>query len=78
MRKLHLKLAVFHEVHVINDKNNKSSFETFEHRRIMWTSKYNKNGTNKFIVKFQVLSLKNVASVKIRSWSKMQKNGKIR
>ena len=78
MRKLHFKLAVFHEVHIVNDKSCKSSFETFEHRRIMWTSKYNKNGTNKFIVKFQVLSFKNVASVKIRSWSKMHENGKIR
>ena len=44
----------------------------------MWTSKYNENGTNKLIVQFEVLSLKNVASVKIRSWSKMHENGKIR
>jgi len=78
MRKFHLKLAVFHEVHVVNDKNSKSSFETSEHRKIMWTSKYHENGTNKLTVKSQVLSSKNVASVIIQSWSKMQKNGKIR
>ena len=78
MREFHLKLAVFHEVHVVNDKNSKSSFETSEHRKIMWTLKYHENGTNKLLGKSQVLSLKNLASVIIRSGSKMQKNGKIR